>query len=93
MVEKNQAEVEAQEVPLIIRVQDSGVGIPPDQFDMIFEPFSRLTPTYQGRYFGVGLGLYLVKQYVTEMGGKITVESEVGKGSAFHLALSLQEAS
>jgi signal transduction histidine kinase len=46
-------------------VQDSGMGIPEDKFDTIFEHFSRLTPAYQGMYKGAGLGLYIVNCYGT----------------------------
>ena len=48
-----------------ITIEDSGIGIPKDKFDEIFEHFSRLTSSYQGIYKGAGLGLYTVKQYAT----------------------------
>ncbi|AAO90323.2 PAS domain-containing hybrid sensor histidine kinase/response regulator [Coxiella burnetii] len=66
-----------------IAVEDTGMGIPRDKFDTIFEHFSRLTPSYEGLYKGAGLGLYTVKRYVDAMGGEITVDSEVGKGTCF----------
>ncbi len=74
-----------------IAVKDSGIGIPSDKFDEIFEHFSRLTPAYQGIYEGSGMGLFTVKRYLEELGGKIHVESEVGKGSAFTVSLPLKK--
>ncbi|MCD6056072.1 MAG: two component system histidine kinase [Gammaproteobacteria bacterium] len=77
---------------IVIRVMDSGIGIPNDKFDTIFENFSRLTSSYDGIYPGTGLGLYTVKRYVEAMGGEIKVNSEIGKGSCFTLRLSLKAA-
>lgn len=71
------------EIIIQIKIADSGIGIPSDQHEMIFEKFTRLTSSYHGNYDGSGLGLYMVKQYVTDMGGTISVTSEPGKGSSF----------
>jgi signal transduction histidine kinase len=64
-----------------IAVIDRGVGIEPAQRDSIFNPFFTTKPE------GVGLGLAIVSKIVDEHGGKITVESEPGKGSVFHVVL------
>jgi two-component system, NtrC family, sensor histidine kinase HydH len=64
-----------------ISVIDRGVGIEPGQRDSIFNPFFTTKPE------GVGLGLAIVAKIVDEHGGKITVESEPGKGSVFHVVL------
>lgn len=74
-------------VTLIITVEDSGSGIPKDKFDVIFEHFSRLTPSFEGVYKGSGLGLYMVKCYVEAMQGSIDVVSEVGEGAHFTVTL------
>lgn len=74
-------------IRLKILVKDTGVGIPKDKFDTIFEHFSRLSPTYEGLYKGAGLGLYTVKRYVQAMKGKIWLESELGKGTCFTVTL------
>lgn len=74
-------------IRLKITVKDSGIGIPKDKFTKIFEYFSRLTPSYEGRYKGYGLGLYTVKRYVDLMSGHIEVASDVGKGSCFTVTL------
>lgn len=76
-------------INLLISVEDSGIGIPSDKFDLIFEHFSRLTPAYEGLYKGAGLGLYTVKRYVDAMNGKIDVKSEVGKGTCFTVIIPL----
>jgi signal transduction histidine kinase len=64
-----------------IAVIDRGTGIEPKQRDSIFNPFFTTKPE------GVGLGLAIVSKIVDEHGGKITVESEPGKGSVFHVVL------
>ncbi|MBA2655474.1 MAG: response regulator [Tatlockia sp.] len=74
---------------LQIVVEDSGMGIPKDKFETIFEHFSRLTPSYEGIYKGAGLGLYTVKRYIEAMNATIEVDSEVGKGTRFIITLSL----
>jgi CheY-like chemotaxis protein len=72
-----------EKVILKIQVQDTGIGIPHDKFDEIFDQFSRLTASYEGLYKGLGLGLHSVKQYLEKMQGKIEVKSQVGEGSCF----------
>lgn len=73
-----------------ISVKDSGIGIPQDQHDSIFEHFTRLTPSYQGIYKGNGLGLYTVKKYLDTMEGEIELKSEVGEGSTFTVIVPLK---
>ena len=74
---------------LKIKVSDSGIGIPKESQEIIFERYTRLTPAYEGRYKGSGLGLFIVKKMATEIGATISVESEVGKGSTFIVDLPL----
>lgn len=68
-------------------VEDSGVGIQEDKKSIIYEKFVRGTPSNQGVYKGQGLGLSIVKQFVTELDGEIHLESKVGVGSKFILLL------
>lgn len=63
-----------------IRVSDTGIGIPRESLPVIFEPFQQLDAT---QHQGTGLGLHIVKRLLTLLGGSITVESEVGRGSTF----------
>lgn len=64
-------------------VKDTGIGIPDEKKEYIFEKFSRLSPSNQGFYKGIGLGLRIVKQFMHEMNGEIDLISEIGKGTQF----------
>jgi signal transduction histidine kinase len=68
-------------------VRDSGIGIAPAQQQSIFEGFSQADESMTRRYGGTGLGLALSRQLTELMQGKLWVESELGKGSTFHLQL------
>lgn len=64
-------------------VRDSGIGIAPDQHEFIFDRFAKVNPMVQG----IGLGLSVCRALAAAMGGRISVESELGKGSTFYLDL------
>lgn len=83
---------ELHEVIIQISISDTGMGIPENRREEIFERFKRLTPSYEGTYKGLGLGLAIVKQFVDDIGGEIFLQSEVGKGSTFVCTLPLKEA-
>lgn len=70
-------------VSLKFKVKDTGVGIPEDKQDLIFERFNRLTSSYSGVYGGKGLGLRIVKRFLDEIEGEIHLKSELGQGSTF----------
>jgi signal transduction histidine kinase len=70
-----------------ITVRDSGMGIPPADLPHIFEPFYRAHEVVAAQIHGSGLGLSVVRQIVEAHGGRITVQSQPGKGSAFTLYL------
>ncbi len=72
---------------LALRVEDTGVGIPQDQFERIFQTFYQVDQSSTREFGGAGLGLAIVKNFVEAHGGRVTVESEMGKGSRFTLAL------
>jgi len=70
-----------------ISVSDSGIGIPKNRHDEIFESFKQADPSILKKYGGTGLGLTLVKQYVEMHGGNIWVDSKEGAGSTFTFAI------
>lgn len=77
---------------LNIEVQDTGIGIPVHQREIIFESFRQGDPTSTRQYGGSGLGLSIVRNLVNALHGTIRVESEVGKGSTFIVTLPLEAA-
>ncbi|KAL4447416.1 hypothetical protein ABPG75_004635 [Micractinium tetrahymenae] len=70
-----------------VSVHDTGIGIPEDKLEEIFDPFAQVDMSTTRRYGGTGLGLNLVKQLVDAHGGAITVASRRGKGSVFTFTL------
>jgi len=71
-------------------VRDTGVGVHEQHLEKIFEPFWQVEQTTTRRSGGTGLGLAVTRQFVDLLGGKISVESELGKGSVFQVSLPLQ---
>ena len=73
------------EAVLDFSVSDTGIGIPPDKLDVIFDRFSQVDSSTTRKYGGTGLGLAIASQLSRLLGGEMHVESELGKGSKFHL--------
>ncbi len=70
-------------------VQDTGIGIPPDRMDRLFQPFTQTASAITRRYGGSGLGLAISAKLATALGGTLTATSTIGKGSAFVLRVPL----
>lgn len=77
---------------LDISVCDTGVGIPRDKLKTIFEEFNQADETTTREFGGTGLGLSICKKFTSLLGGKIRVESVVGKGTTFHILIPFHEA-
>ncbi|MEO5359443.1 MAG: PAS domain S-box protein [Nitrospirota bacterium] len=73
----------ASEIELKFSVRDTGIGIPKDKLDAVFERFTQVDSSTTRKYGGTGLGLTISKRFIEMMGGQIRVQSEYGKGSVF----------
>ncbi|RVD33375.1 response regulator, partial [Mesorhizobium sp. M4A.F.Ca.ET.020.02.1.1] len=76
-------------VQLKVRVEDTGIGIPAEKLQSVFEKFAQVDGSSTRRHEGTGLGLAIAARLVDLMGGKIGVESEIGRGSVFWFAVPL----
>ena len=75
--------------PLVLEVADTGIGMTPEQVSQVFEDFAQADGTISRRFGGTGLGLPIVRRLVTQMGGTITLASELGRGSQVRVELPL----
>ena len=87
---RGRAEGVGDDQVIVIEVQDTGVGIPKDQQDSIFEAFQQVTGAANREFEGTGLGLAIVMAIITSHGGRIEVESELGQGSTFTITLPVK---
>ena len=78
-------------VLLSIKITDTGIGIPEESWQHIFEDFVQLETDVNKKSGGTGLGLYIVKKLVDILGGEISLESELGKGTTFYITIPFQK--
>jgi signal transduction histidine kinase len=75
---------------LVFRITDTGIGIPKEEIENVFTEFRQVDAAVTREYGGTGLGLSITKRFVEMHGGRIWVESEVGKGCSFFFAVPLR---
>jgi len=91
VVEVKKLSDENKKVLIYFSVSDTGIGIPEDKIDKIFESFTQADSSTTRKYGGTGLGLSICKRLVEMMGGKIWVESKLGVGSTFYFTVYLDK--
>jgi GAF domain-containing protein len=87
---KVEISVEARGDLLVYKVADTGIGIPPDKLDTVFAEFKQTDATIASEYGGTGLGLSISRKFIEMHGGRIWVESELGRGSTFIFEIPLR---
>jgi signal transduction histidine kinase len=87
------ADVEVDPDRVLLRISDSGVGIRAEDQERIFEMFRQADGSDSRRFGGTGLGLYIVRRFVEQLGGTVSVESALGRGSVFVVSLPRSGAS
>lgn len=75
----------------VITVRDNGIGIPPEEKEKVFQKFYQVENSFTGQIPGAGLGLSLCKKVVEAMGGSISIESEIGKGTDVRVKLPMKK--
>ena len=82
--------IDEENVNLHASITDSGIGIPADKIKELFKPFSQISSALTSKLGGTGLGLVICKEFVNQMGGKISVSSEINIGSTFTFSVKLK---
>ena len=77
---------------ICFKVKDTGIGIPLDKIESLFQPFVQADISTTRLYGGTGLGLTIIKHFITLMGGVINVNSAAGKGTTFYIKLPINNA-
>jgi signal transduction histidine kinase len=87
---KVEISVELKDSVLVYRVTDTGIGIAPDKIETVFAEFKQSDATIASEYGGTGLGLSISRKFIEMHGGRIWVESDLGKGSSFIFEIPLR---
>jgi signal transduction histidine kinase len=83
------ADMRVEDNEVLVRIADSGIGIRPEQLGTIFEMFRQADQSDSRRHGGTGLGLYIVRRFAEQLGGRVSVQSEPGRGSTFIVHLPI----
>ncbi len=75
---------------LAVTVSDTGIGIPPDKLQLILEPFTQADETYTRKFGGIGLGLSIARNLVTQMDGLMSIDSQPGQGTCVRLSFPVE---
>lgn len=81
---------EADTVLVEFEVKDTGIGIPDNLQDKVFDRFFKVSPSYKGVYVGNGIGLHIAQKYVKLLGGNLRLESKEGVGTSFYFTLKMK---
>ncbi|MEI8006154.1 MAG: response regulator [Bacteroidota bacterium] len=87
LVETDLLAAKGQQIDLVMRVSDTGIGIAEDKLKSVFESFTQASSSTTRKYGGTGLGLAITQKLVELQGGSIEVKSEIGKGSIFSVTM------
>jgi len=91
-IEVSSRKLDALKYEVRFSVSDSGVGIPENSINRLFQPFTQIDSSTTRKYGGTGLGLAICRNLVEMMGGTIWVDSQLGKGSTFHFTIATESA-
>jgi PAS domain S-box-containing protein len=80
-----------EENKYLIKISDTGVGIPKDKYDVIFEEFRQVSEGQSRNFEGAGLGLTIANKYIERLGGDITFKSQIGVGTTFYVKLPVKD--
>lgn len=81
---------EEDEVKIEFSVQDTGIGIPKELQEKVFDRFFKISPSYKGIYSGNGIGLHIAQKYVSLLGGELHLSSQIGVGTTFSFVIPLK---